>query len=300
MVPIRVARTPIRWIRRVALGDRPSVVRARDGFVHFLPRLLPHVVDEHPWRRPGGVAGKRERVAKAQCPDRAIRADRREIERVVFGDRAVGVDPQHLAETGRHGLGVAADAVVADGYVELAIGSEIDGAADVCRVGQVVEVHDHELAAGHSNVAVGREAAHTTVRDRATTGRYRVVDVDILVARKIRVEGHTKQAALASGVYGETHERRGLQHAGLDYPEPPSLFTHEQSPVRGKLHRRRTRKAGGGDERSRGKTWRHARGRGRHRHSLAGRVPGGVGGPHHQLIRRTGSEPAQDYAVPRG
>ena len=49
-------------------------------------------------------------------------------ERVVGGDRAVGIDPEDLAEQVVQGLGVGAVGVLADADVELAVGSEVDRA----------------------------------------------------------------------------------------------------------------------------------------------------------------------------
>jgi hypothetical protein len=64
--------------------------------VDLLPCNLADIIDEHPagpW-----LKGKGEGIAQAERPDRAVVAGRREVERVVGRDAAIGIDAQHLAQ----------------------------------------------------------------------------------------------------------------------------------------------------------------------------------------------------------
>ena len=108
------------------------------------------------------------------------------------------------------------------------------------RAAQVVEVEDDDLAAGHGDVAVGGEAADAIVNGGR---RRRVVDVDELVGREVRIEGDAEQAALADGVDGECKKRRRQQRAVLDDAQPAALLGDEEAAVGRELHRGRTRQA---------------------------------------------------------
>ena len=85
---------------------------------------LPHVVDQDP--AGAGLDGEGERVAQAERPDRPVLAAGRRVERVVVGDRAVGVEPQQLALERRQRLRGRPGRLLAEGDVELAVLAEVD------------------------------------------------------------------------------------------------------------------------------------------------------------------------------
>ena len=163
-------------------------------------------------------------------------------ERVVGRDGAVTVDAQHLAEQVAQGLCVTAVGVVADGDVELAVGPEVDGAAVMVRGrAEVVQFQDDRLASRHRHVAIRGESADAVVDRRRGRG---VIDVHILIAGEVRIEGHAQQAALTGGVDGEGDEVLREQGAVLDHPQPSALLADEQPPVGREGHRRRIREPG--------------------------------------------------------
>ena len=91
------------------------------------------------------------------------------------GNGAVAVEAEHLAEQVRQRLRVGAVGVLADRRVELPVGAEGERAAVVVRgAAEVVEIEDHDLAAGLGDVAVRGEAADAIVNSRR--GR-RVIDI---------------------------------------------------------------------------------------------------------------------------
>ena len=125
----------------------------------------------------------------------------RHEERIVGRNRAVLVDAQHLSQHVPHRLRIRAVGVLTDGDVELPIGAEVQRAAVVVRgAAQVVEVEDHDLAAGDGDVAIGGEPADAVVHGGR---RRRVVDVDEPVGGKCRIEGDSKQTALADCIMVE-------------------------------------------------------------------------------------------------
>src|SRR5204862_3367265 len=76
------------------------------------------------------------------------------VDLIVGGDRAIGIDAEHLAQAVGQGLGVGAVGVLADGDVELVVGAEVHGAAVVVGgAAEVVQVHQHRLAARDGGVA---------------------------------------------------------------------------------------------------------------------------------------------------
>ena len=170
----------------------PAVVGAGDAVVDLLPGVLADVVDEHP--AGAGLEGEGERVAQAERPDRAVRACCGVEERIDGGDRAVGVDAEDLAETVVECLRVRPVRVLADGDEELAVGAEVERAAVVVRgAREVLELEDHDLAAGSGHVAHRGEPADAVV-NRGRRGR--VVDVHEVVDGEVRVERNAEQAAL--------------------------------------------------------------------------------------------------------
>ena len=155
---------------------------------------------------------------------------------------AIRVDPQHLADAGCASVcALVAVRVLADGGVELAVWPERERAAIVIGgATQVVEVEQNLLASGRGNVAIGGEPADAIVNGR---GRRRVVDVDELIGRELRIEGDAEQAALADGADGDRQERRRQQDAVLDDAKAAALLRHEQTPVGRELHGGRTGQA---------------------------------------------------------
>ncbi len=175
---------------------------------------------------------------------------------VVAGYAAVRVEAEHLAQAVGKRLGVVAIRVLADRDVQLAVWSEMHRAAVV--VGgsaQVVEVHQHDLAAGRGDVAVGGEAADAVVNRR---GSRRVVHVHEAIRREIRIERDAQKAALSARIDGDGQERGRQQRAILDDTQLPALLAHEQAAIRSERHRGRIRQPG--DERLVREAARHGRG----------------------------------------
>src|SRR5687768_14781180 len=165
-----------------------------------------------------------ERIAQAEGPDGAVVAGGGVVKRIIRGDGAVPVDPQHLAEAVGERLRVRGDGVLADGDVELPVFAEVNRAAVVVRRGEGLEIHQYDLAAGQGDVAVRGEAADAVV-DGARGGR--VVDVDVLIAEKVGIEGDAEEAALAGGVDGDGDERRGQQRVVLHDAQGATLLADE-------------------------------------------------------------------------
>ncbi len=179
-------------IRGRSFGVGPSVVRSGPALVDLFLRALADVVDEH--RRAGRIEGERERVAQTDRPDRAIDAGRRAEERIVGGDAAVGIHAQNLAEPVAERLRVRCDRVLADRDVQLVVRTEAQGPGVVIRSAEVLQLQQHSLAAGHGSIAARGEPADPIVYGRR---RRRVIDVDELVDREIRIERHAEQSALS-------------------------------------------------------------------------------------------------------
>ena len=102
--------------------------RSRDAVVDFLPRVLPHIVDEQP---SGRLERERERIAKAERPDRAVHARCCVEEWVVGRDRSIRVEAQHLTQEVAQRLCVGRVRVLTDRDVELSVQTKVDRAAIV-------------------------------------------------------------------------------------------------------------------------------------------------------------------------
>src|SRR5207253_1312213 len=83
-------------VRGRPLGARPAIVGAGHALVDFLPGVLANVVDKHSPR--AWLESKGERVAQSQRPNGAVRSRGRVEKRIVGGNAAVLVDPEHFAE----------------------------------------------------------------------------------------------------------------------------------------------------------------------------------------------------------
>ena len=175
----------------------PAVIAARDGLVDLFPGVLAHVVDEDP--AGAGLDGETERIAEAPSPrSRGTCPGPSRAERIVLGDRAVGVESQELALEGRQLLRRRSGGLVADGDVELAVGAEMERTALMpagdlaAELRLVVAFEEDELAAGGGHVARGREAADAVMGVRPPG---HVADVEVAVVGEVGVEGHADQPA---------------------------------------------------------------------------------------------------------
>ena len=198
-------------------------------------RVLSHVVDQDP--AGAGLDGEGERVAQAERPDRPVLAAGRVIERIVVGDRPVGVEPQQLALEGRHRLRRHPGRLFAQGNVELAVLAEMDRTALVpgghiaAELRLVVPFEQDDLAARYRDVAPGGEAADAVVDVRA--GRH-VADVDVAVVGEVRVEGHADQPALPVAVHLDGHKWLRQERPVFDHPEGSRLLADENRGRRGR------------------------------------------------------------------
>src|SRR6185436_11121567 len=164
-VAVGVKRAAIGGSGGVALGRGPAVVGAGDAVVNLFPGALADVVDEHPAGPRLKIEG--EGVAKAKSPYSSVHASSGVVERVIERDGAVRVEAEDLAQQVVQGLGVGGVGVLSHGDVELAVRTEMEGAAVV--VGgarQIIEFEDNRFAAGQGHVPAGEEAADAVMAGR--------------------------------------------------------------------------------------------------------------------------------------
>ncbi len=139
-------------VGRRPLARGPAVVAGGESLVDLFPGVLAHVVDEDP--AGAGLDREAEGVAEPPSPDRPVLAAGRLAERIILGDRPVGVETQEFALQGRQLLGRRPGGLVADGDVELAIRAEMERAALVpggdrpAEPRLVVALEEDELTAG--------------------------------------------------------------------------------------------------------------------------------------------------------
>ena len=133
-----------------------------------------------------------------------IDAGRPVVERVVGGDRAIGIDPEDLAEQGCPASGAWRRRWCSShADIELAVRSEVDGpplwlVAELRRI----QVEQDNLTPGLGDVAVGHEPADAVASRRAGHG---VIDINIMIDLEIWVECHAQQAARpAESTFSET------------------------------------------------------------------------------------------------
>ena len=175
-----------------------------------------------------GCSVARLQVAVAVRPDlgpHALLAD----ERVVLGNRTVGVQPHDLAEQAVHLLRLHAaldDGPLALRDEERAVAAPDEAAAEVQARG-----HRGRLVIDDLNVLDARRRAvhEPPARDggvvHVVLARLGVAPVDQLVGRKVGMERDVEQAALTAGVNGrQAGDRRRQRAVCRDDPQPAGLF----------------------------------------------------------------------------
>ena len=157
-------------------------------------------------------------------------------ERVVLGDRAVGVDARNLAEQAVHALGLHAalgDRPVAHGDEERAVAMPDQAAAEVQpRIERRRLAEDHLHVVDPRRRAVDQRAAGHGGVVHAAVARLGVAPVDQLVGGEFRIERHVEQAALAARVHGrQPGDRLRLGAVGIHHPQPARPLGHEHPAV---------------------------------------------------------------------
>lgn len=141
----------------------------------------------------------------------------------------MSVISQNLPLEAAERLGIGADLVITHANVQLAVGSEMDAAAVVASVGaQGVDVQQVDLAAGNRSNSISREPAYPIVGGRAGN---RVINVNILVRREIRIDRDAQQSALVGRINVQAEKRRVQEMAIFEDPQLASLLGHEQAAV---------------------------------------------------------------------
>ena len=193
------------------LGPGPAVVGAGQDFVDLLEARLADVADE-------GAAGHAvdshgPRRPETERPDRPAQAGRLAGERVVVGNRAVGVDAQDLPGEAVEALRIRARPL-AGGHEQRAVGAERQSATEVVRKPVGLEVDDDALGGSVDGVAVQRVAADPLVVPRL--GR-RIGDVEPSVVVEPGIEGDGGEALLVDG--GGRHLEDELPRLGFNAVE---------------------------------------------------------------------------------
>ena len=230
-VIVGVERAEETRVGRRSLCQWPPIVGACGSRIDLFPGVLADIVDEHRPRQ--RLKRERERIAQPERPDGAVRSDGRVHERIVRGDGSIRVDPQHLPESVRQGLGVGRHRVLADRDVQLAVGAEVNGAAIVIGGAERFQVEQNNLAAGDRDIPIGGEPADAVVDVRRGGG---VVDVHESIDRESRIERDAEQTPLACGADRQRHERRRQQRSVLDDAQRSALLADEQPAIGRKRH----------------------------------------------------------------
>src|SRR5262245_42968086 len=89
---------------------------------------------------------------------------------------------------------------------------------------QVIQVEDDRFAPANSHVAIGGKPADSIVRG-GTGGR--VIDIDPVIVRKVRIERHAKQAALTIGINGHGEKWRAEEHIIVNDTKLTGLLANE-------------------------------------------------------------------------
>ena len=221
-----------------AVGDdRPAVVLAGFRAIQLVAALRTVLDDPEPSLRVhhGGL-----HVAVAVGPDRRLR---RVGEGIAVRDRAVLVDPEHLAEAGRQVLRLVADRRVralADGHEEAALRVEGETRAEM-----LVAVIGGGLAEDHPHVLQGaRVALDGEARPRhagavaAAVARLGVGEEDRAALGEVWRQRHVEKAALAVRV-DLRHALDGVagRAVAIDDVHVALLRRNQHPPVRQELHR---------------------------------------------------------------
>ena len=196
-------------IARGVLGDGPAVVCSRDPLVDLFPGVHTDIVDVV--EASAGLDSGREWVPQPDRPDCPIDARRLAVKRVVRWDRAVGVDPEDLAQRSVQRLRVRRMFVLADADVELAIGTELERTAVMMPAVQRGKIEQWQFAGRIRRVARDREATDAIV---GRASRNRVVDVNVMVDQEVGIDCDPNQY-LRSAVGSVVTWRRG---AGSSFP----------------------------------------------------------------------------------
>ena len=113
-------------------------------------------------------------------------------------DRSVWIYAQHFPQTVSERLGIRSIRILADGDIEFAIRTEMDGSTImICCAAEIIEIQDRNFTACDRNVPICGEATHAVVpRGRCS----RVVNIDEVVGLKATVKGNTQQSTLTGRV----------------------------------------------------------------------------------------------------
>jgi len=91
-------------------------------------------------------------------------------------------------------LGIRSIRILADGDIEFAIRTEMDGSTImVCCAAEIIKIEDRNFTACDRNISICGEATHAIVpRGRCS----RVVNIDEVVGLKVGVKSNTQQPTL--------------------------------------------------------------------------------------------------------
>src|SRR5688572_20635760 len=160
---------------------------------------------------------------------------------IAFRHTPVFIDSQKLAMVGVQVLCMCRVGIFTDGHIQLAIFSKMHGPTVVIRsAAQWIEFQDNRLASCQDNITISGEPADAIMNRR---GRHRVVQIEIVIGGKIRIQSDPDKASFAGKAYRQLHECSGEQYIVFYYPKFAALLSNEYAAIRRESHCRRVNNA---------------------------------------------------------
>ena len=223
----------------VAVGDdRPAVVAAALDAVDLVAAHRAHLVRPQP---AGGVERDAQQIAMPQRPD--LRRNPAPPGKWIVGrHRAIGLEPDHLAQVLLQVLGRVELLAVARGDPQFPVGAEGDAMAVVPAAAHLRRLPPHHLpvqqaAARPPGVQRKPRTPHHRAACIAGTG-LGIAQVDELVAGEPRMRHHVAQPALAA--IGDCRHAEDVADAagrGIEQLELAGLLGDQQAPIGQEGHR---------------------------------------------------------------